>query len=367
MIIYSNIQSLDVNRMATSSEKFEFEFANNLSKYAHTKITIYSPGLNFGDNYDNGDIELVGIKGKNKFGDFKNIHKLFRERINPNDILLFYGYDLINMLMFFMLKYRYSTKLVNFIFDTHVGATENLRYFKKIMSKVYFNISILLLKFLDAHLLFQSSAAKELNLRKPYYVTKPGIDLSNINTIPRKINRKHLRLTYMGSLMNYNGIIELLEVFARYKDDDISLRIFGKGKLENIVKNYSNDNPRVIFGGLINQSAIQEVLLTTDLLLNLRDPQHYVGKFAYPSKLIEYMATGIPILSTDIGFDRHMKECLYTIENLNSLEIYEKIIEIKNDTITNRLKKANNAKKYIELNNNWENICNNIISFFNTI
>lgn len=104
-------------------------------------------------------------------------------------MLIYYGYDLIDQIN--ILKLRNQLKLITipFIFDSHKGAIENFNAVKKSISEVYFNISISLLNKNDAFLLFNKEAVEELNIKKPYLVTRPGMQADNLekNVYHKKI------------------------------------------------------------------------------------------------------------------------------------------------------------------------------------
>lgn len=367
LIFFSDsIKSLNPDSIKTSSEKFEFELAFNLMLYENIKVSIYSSSLNYGERQKKSNLELIGIKGSTKRATFKNFNNLIGSNKDTRKIVIFYGYDLIKNIYLLYIKQKHRLIMLSFIFDTHIGAIEKFHYIKKFISNIYFKIAIGFLKFLDGYILFQEDAVKELNLKKPYYITKPGINKSTIEGHTHDISNQktsNFTMSYLGSLMPYNGISELVHTFAMYDDADLRLRIFGTGKLRKEVIDYSKKDDRIYQGGLIDQNEIEEELKNADLLLNLRNPEHYVCKFAYPSKLIEYMGTGIPVLSTNLKFDDEIHECLYVINKLDPSEIYNKIVSIKEDSIENKRRKTQKAKEYILNNNDWKGICKELNSF----
>jgi glycosyltransferase involved in cell wall biosynthesis len=362
----NSIKSLNLDLMTTSSEKFEYESAYNLAKNAGTTVNIYSAGLDYGRQEGNTFINLFGIGGKSKWDIYRNLDDFLENKIKHiGTVFIFYGYDLFQVLNLIYLKYKYRFKLLGFIFDSHIGAIEHLAYVKKIVANTYFHTSINLLKLLDGYILFQKAAASELRLKKPFYVTKPGIDPNSIGIDTTCSNRKSLifTVTYLGSLLPYNGIDALLNSFALSTDPEIRLRVFGNGILQKQIIDYSKRDERVYYGGLINHKQVKDELKTTNLLINLRDPESYICKFAYPSKLVEYMASGIPVLSTDLDFDAEMRECLYLVKKLEPNEILRMINHIKEKGPEYNAEKAKKAKKYIIENNNWNEISKGLYKY----
>lgn len=366
LLIFSNcIKNFDLDSMKTSSEKFEYELALNLAKYSCSQVIIYSSASDSDRQIIDNNMCLIGAKSSSSCCDtYKTLSKLIKTHKDSGDVLLFYGYDLLQIIGMIYLKIRYRISLVCFIYDTHVGAIEKLRNPKKLMASLYFTISIYLMRFLDGFILFQEAAAQELRITKPYFVTKPGIDPTKVSKHTRLQKTDTFTISYFGSLMPYNGIDSLLSAISLSDDPELRFRIFGSGDLQSKVIDYAKRDERVYYGGLIEQEQLKGEFKKADLLLNLRDPDHYVCKFAYPSKLIEYMASGIPVLSTNLGFDYGMQECVYLLDNLSPYEIQEKIEYIKRAFPVDKSRKAERAINYVIENNRWDKICQDINLLF---
>ena len=135
-------------------------------------------------------------------------------------------------------------------------------------------------------------------------------------------------------------------------------------KLQNIVK--ENDlTENVIFKGWVNRNKIPEFLAKSSIGIGpLRSTD--VTKGALPIKVLEYMASSLPILAMsgtlpeDVlknGFNG------YAIEN--SRELSERIIYLlENETVRNDMGKNSRemVKKF-----DWKNVAESIINEFETI
>ena len=64
------------------------------------------------------------------------------------------------------------------------------------------------------------------------------------------------------------------------------------------MKTIAKEDPRVRYGGMLLSSQIVEKELEATLLVNPRPTHEEYVKYSFPSKTMEYMATGTPVLTT---------------------------------------------------------------------
>jgi glycosyltransferase involved in cell wall biosynthesis len=114
---------------------------------------------------------------------------------------------------------------------------------------------------------------------------------------------------YCGSLtIQKDGVNILVESFNRIaeKYPEINLVLIGKGdtpKEEIIIKELVaslNIEKRVIFLGQLSREKIPSYLNNAKILALAR-PKSMVANAGFPSKLTEYLATGVPVVATKVG------------------------------------------------------------------
>jgi glycosyltransferase involved in cell wall biosynthesis len=107
-------------------------------------------------------------------------------------------------------------------------------------------------------------------------------------------------ILYMGSFFYFSGLPEVIRTFAKEANHDDYLVIIGAGEqakqLEEIVNGLGiQDN--VEFTGLVSFSDLPNYLSIADVAINSLKPS-LVSDTALPNKVLQYMASGLPVVST---------------------------------------------------------------------
>jgi glycosyltransferase involved in cell wall biosynthesis len=142
---------------------------------------------------------------------------------------------------------------------------------------------------------------------------KSGIVISSITDISRftplnyKKNHKRKNLTYLGNMeLSKDNVDNIINAFATLVTDfnDIDLYLYGTPSIQDkefldslIEKHHISD--RVFFRfALYNE--VPDVLYQSYILLSSQ-PQTKRASGGFPTKLGEYLATGVPVLLTNVG------------------------------------------------------------------
>ena len=111
-------------------------------------------------------------------------------------------------------------------------------------------------------------------------------------------------LVYSGLLNEVAGIHLLLEALKNIPDDFV-LYITGRGEWQNQVEEIAKQDSRVHYLGLLEEEDYLQVLGAADVLINPRNMQLPENQYNFPSKIMDYLATGNPILSTKFsGYEK---------------------------------------------------------------
>ena len=115
---------------------------------------------------------------------------------------------------------------------------------------------------------------------------------------------------------------------------------------------YTEKNERIIYKGVASNEDVVEAELKASLLVNPRPSREEFTRYSFPSKNIEYMVSGTPLLTTPLSgmpveyYDyvylfaeetiEGYKATLETILNLSSVELYDKGKKARNFILTKK-------------------------------
>ncbi|MBC7795123.1 MAG: glycosyltransferase [Clostridia bacterium] len=105
------------------------------------------------------------------------------------------------------------------------------------------------------------------------------------------------RVVYTGALTAGAGVELLAAAFDNVKRRDVELWICGKGK-NAVVEQLARRDPRVRYKGLVGDEELAAICASAAIFVNPRLPDLEENKYNFPSKVLDYLAAGAPIVST---------------------------------------------------------------------
>lgn len=103
---------------------------------------------------------------------------------------------------------------------------------------------------------------------------------------------------YSGTLTDLKGIPLLLAGFARARGGHLRLWIAGGGPLQAQVEAAAARDPRIRFFGSLPHAEVMRAYEDVDVLVNPHSTRHVTARYLFPSKLLEYLAMGRPVITT---------------------------------------------------------------------
>ena len=138
---------------------------------------------------------------------------------------------------------------------------------------------------------------------------------------------------YAGTLQKRFGMDYLIEGFAKVCVENAELRIYGSGSYLDDVKEYCKKFPSIKYMGVKPNAEIVEEELKASLLVN---PRHSTGEYteySFPSKNLEYMVSGTPVLTTELaGMPDEYKDYVFIIKDETSDGIAQDFRDILSQT-----------------------------------
>jgi glycosyltransferase involved in cell wall biosynthesis len=107
-------------------------------------------------------------------------------------------------------------------------------------------------------------------------------------------------ILYMGSFFYFSGLPEVIRSFAKEAAHDDYLVIIGAGEQARELEGIVNDlgiQKNTVFTGLVRFSDLPRYLAIADVAISPLKPS-LVSNTALPNKVLQYMASGLPVVST---------------------------------------------------------------------
>lgn len=103
-------------------------------------------------------------------------------------------------------------------------------------------------------------------------------------------------VAYTGTLNVEYGIANLVEAFRKVSQPETRLLICGAGSGKSYVEDASYEDPRIIYLGRISPEEARCIQSKATLLINPRQNVGEYTKYSFPSKTMEYLASGTPVV-----------------------------------------------------------------------
>jgi glycosyltransferase involved in cell wall biosynthesis len=194
-----------------------------------------------------------------------------------------------------------SQKIAVIVTDLPTFVIVNVNEFS-ILRRFYLNLNSFVLKRFDLYIGLTQQMNEVINpYNKPFMVMEGLVDskIGDENSIDVKKSTKRV-LLYAGGIYEVYGVKNLIEAFIRLDVDDIELHIYGSGDLENKMEEYCLIDQRIKYFGVVKNEVVVCNLRRATLLINPRPSSEEFTKFSFPSKNMEYMVSGTPLLTTNL-------------------------------------------------------------------
>ncbi len=187
------------------------------------------------------------------------------------------------------------------------------------------------LKYFEHFILLTEAMSRKLHLNENSFCVVEGIfnfqegNLDNLKFLDS--NKKNI--LYTGALVRKYGIETLLEAFSSIDDNRYRLVICGEGEAKELVEEYCKRDLRIQYMGKVPHDLILSYQKQADLLINPRTPIGEYTEFSFPSKTMEYFASGTPVLMYKLpGVPSTYLDYCYFLNDLSEVALAKRIVEI---------------------------------------
>ena len=207
-----------------------------------------------------------------------------------------------------------------------MGGSNNvvIRFFKK-KEKVFLET---LLRQVDAFVLLSDYMHKPLNVANRPWVRIEGIFNDDLKSnVLQKESFK--TILYTGTLSRRYGILNLLDAFSLIKDVNYRLWICGDGEGSEEINQRCKIDSRIIFFGQLPREEALKLQQKATVLVNPRTSGSEFTKYSFPSKIIEYLASGTPCIMYRLaGIPKEYFNYCFVPTNETPFALYHQILMV---------------------------------------
>lgn len=153
---------------------------------------------------------------------------------------------------------------------------------------------------LDGFVLITEQVNELVNpAHKPHIVMEGVVD-SAMELADNSLADKteNFSVLYAGALRAEYGVADLVQGFRALDAPTAELHVYGGGDYAPAVARAAAEDPRIVFHGRADLALVVEAEMRAWLLCNPRPTSEEFVKFSFPSKNMEYLASGTAVLTT---------------------------------------------------------------------
>lgn len=184
---------------------------------------------------------------------------------------------------------------------------------------------------------------------KPYVILEGHADIA-MGQVSPSLEEKHKPRVclYAGGVSRDYGLAELVEGFRLANLPDTQLHIYGPGDYVPELEQIARQDSRIVYGGMLLSSQVVQREREATLLVNPRPTGEEFVKYSFPSKTMEYMASGTPVLTTDLpGMPPEYHDYVYRIFREDAPGIAQALTQVLSCSDQELLEKGQAARDFI--------------------
>lgn len=292
-------------------------------------------------------INIIGLKHLSRL---ISGYTLLKSRLSlcniDNTAIIIHGIHSPFLLIGFILRKLYGIKVICIVTDppSDISKYPTLeRIMRVIDKKLIFHF----LRNIDGIITLSELFIKDHSLKVPYIVLDGFCDTNSShsleNSLSNKIkNHRKFKFAYAGGLNEEYGVKMLVE--AALLTPNIELHLYGKGPLDNYLADVSIKHKNIFYNGFMHPKDLKIELSKKDCLVNPRPSNQSFVRYSFPSKLLEYMSLGVPVLTTKLpSLSVDYYPYIFTINDETVIGIsnaLERVSTQKKQSLTVKAKKA---------------------------
>lgn len=292
-------------------------------------------------------IPFLNLKFFDSYSKSFNLRKILKKELTGNntEVLLIYG-----MFDYFLraIPKNNTSKVCLIVPDLPRMMGGDLN---KIHIKLYINfIEKIILKNIhkvDAFVLISRYMTEFIDIKDKPFVVVEGIYNNQLN-IPEQTKENQITILYTGTLAKRYGILNLLNAFNTIQEKQFVLWICGDGDGKKEVELAAKNDSRIKYFGVISNKEALILQKRASILVNPRNSQSDFTKYSFPSKTMEYLASGTPTVMYRLdGIPTEYYKYCFCPEEETDLALKDTLLKVANLSQEERTNFGKEAQQFI--------------------
>lgn len=218
----------------------------------------------------------------------------------------------------------------------------------------------------DAYIVLTKYMIEKMKINeKPCIVIEGFSDPSQFEFDEIKCRRK--TMMYAGALSDVHNIRALIDAIKETKVD-ADFWFYGDGNQKEYVIEATKQDKRIQYFGKVSRKELLHAQKKAHILVSVKSSMDDHNKYAFPSKILEYMTSGTAVLTTKIaGIPNEYFDYVYQIEDESVAGIVSAIDKVFTKSMDELTTKGKEAKKFVSSFKNYLKQGEKILTFLNEL
>lgn len=340
-----------------------------VASWPRDKKILYKKGYHIlGETVKTVNAGFLNVAYIKQFFQMISVYCICKKMIkkNPNIILVSYNTFPQIGIPVYRLARKYGLRHVCILADLPYDDAKSPNWLRWVIWRCHGGVAWKLISYCREFVLLNQKVESMLPENSRCTIVEGGIDpkeychprVTCVDEMGRKI------IMYAGALTEYSGVMQLIQAVCSLKNDDLVLHIYGNGDCRDYVEQAANDNQCVVYKGTVSVDKIRNLQANAWLLVNPRPVDSQISKVTFPSKILEYMASGTPVLSTKINaLTKPYLEKMFVSETSEPKDLADQIQQAYDTDSTEYERMGQQARDFVIREKSWEIQTQKIQSF----
>lgn len=364
--IFNQILERKINNMSVARQKFEFNLIRGLYEklggnidfvsYVPTDASLEIPENSFVAGAEvrhialqKGSVQSM-LEARKAFEVY--LKSLGEERLNGLRVIMYAVNPVFESVL---LKYRkkYKFKIVTICSEVPMLR----RYGNSVPAKVKKHILTYYNEQFDGYVFFSAEMRNVVRYKGKSNIVLEGIAPASMKA--PAAGKKNI-IMYAGGLAPDNNVAFLLECCREIPSVD-EVWICGDGPEREKISELSKNDSRVKYFGRMENTEVLKLESQAKILVNFRSPDAELTKYSFPSKILEYIASGSLVLSTPLGgIPQEYFNYIEKVDISDKNAVIATVSRLLAMTDEEYIKKVSATQNFIASEKNYEKQCERI-------